>query len=424
MTWLQRYKLRNFVQSSLWLPSILAALLAVISHRLVWKFNLMVHWELLGYSLESARAIVSAISSAMLTFTVFLMSMIFLAIQLAVGQLTPRIVAFAFRDRVIKLSLSVFTFTYVFSISALGRLERPVPELVVLLTILLSIISIGTFLFFVDYMGKALRPISICARLANAGVAIIEFIYPRLPGQNPGEQQAAKQQKIEGVCLTIFHEGRSGIIMAFDAPGLLNLAVLHNCVIRLVPQVGDFVPTGDALFSIYQGGKTLDSRQLGQSLVFGVERTTEQDPEFVFRIIVDVAIKALSPTINDPTTAIACIDQLHRLLRRVGERDLGDGCLRDREGTVRLTFPTPEWEDFVQLAVTEILQYGADSIQVIRRLRAMLADLLAQLPEKRHPAVRAQLDLLGRIIEQNFTDPLVREFAMSGDYMGVGGARR
>jgi uncharacterized membrane protein len=421
MTWLQRYKLRNFVTSSLWLVPMLSGMMAVICHRLVWKFDLWTHWQLLGHDVESARAIVGSISAAMLTFIVFLMSMIFLALQVAVGQLTPRIIAFVFRNRAIKVCLGIFTFTYMFSLSAQGRLAAPVPELVVMFTILSTVISIGVFLFFVDFMGKTLRPISICERLAENGMKIIETIYPALLSPEKWVASKPLMSKWGEAVRTIHHEARSGVILAFDAKGLIEIASRNGSVVQLVPQVGDFVTPGDPLFRIYGGD--LSPEDLRRSVVFGVERTMEQDPGFVFRIIVDIAIKALSPAINDPTTAVSCIDQLHRLLRRVGQRDLGDGKLRDGQGTVRVIFPTPSWEDFVSLAVSEMMHYGADSVQIIRRLRAMLTDLLELLSEVRAPTISAHLEMLDRVVTRTFIDPVERELAKSGDYKGVGGAR-
>lgn len=421
MTWLQRYNLRNFLSSSLWLVPMLSGLSAVVFHRLVWKFDLWTHWQIYGYTLEGARAIVGSISSAMLTFIVFLMSMIFIALQIAVGQLTPRIISFAFRHQGIKASLGIFTFTYLFSLSAQGRMTDPVPELVLLVTILLTLITIGVFLYFVDFMGKMLRPISICEKLAESGMKVIETTYPVLLSHEKRFAAAPRKTDRGDADCTIHHEDRSGVILAFDAKGLTEVAARHNCVIRMVPQVGDFVPSGDPLFLVY--GANLNFDALGRGVAFGVERTITQDPGFVFRIIVDIANKALSPAINDPTTAVSCIDQLHRLLRRVGQRDLGDGMLRDAKGAVRVIFPTPDWEDFVHLAVSEILHYGADSIQVIRRLRAMLTDLLENLPAQRTPAISAQMEMLDRTVTRTFIDPVERELAMSGDYKGVGGTR-
>jgi uncharacterized membrane protein len=424
MTWLQRYKLRNFLRSSLWLVPMLSGLFAIIFHRLVWKFDLWTQWPLFGYTQESARLIVGAISAAMLSFIVFLMTMIFIALQVAVGQLTPRIIAFVFRTRAIKVSLGIFTFTYMFSVMALGRLENQVPELVVLLTILFSSVSIGVFLFFVDYMGKSLRPISICEKLADMATDAIETVYPVLLTHKKDIGSKSLTSEWGAIACTINHESGSGILLAFDADGLARVAARHNCMIRMIPQVGDFVSSGDPLFSIYQGGESLKYDELRMSVVFGVERTVEQDPGFVFRIIVDIAIKALSPAINDPTTAVSCIDQLQRLLRRVGQRDLGDGKIMDSQGIIRVVFPTPDWEDYVHLAASEINHYGAESIQVVRRLRAMLTDLLEYLPERRTAVIKTRLDLLDLSVARNFIDPVERELAMLGDYKGVGGARQ
>ncbi len=176
---------------------------------------------------------------------------------------------------------------------------------------------------------------------------------------------------------------RSGVVLAFDVQGLVSMAQRADCVIEMAPQVGDFVAAGDPLFRVYRGGTSLAADDLRQSVAVGQERTMEQDPLLAFRIIVDVASKGLSPAINDPTTAVLAIDQIHHLLRNVGKRHLDDERVRDTSGRVRLVFRTPEWEDFVQLAVTEIRHFGGESIQVARRLRAMLENLIETLPPKR-----------------------------------------
>jgi uncharacterized membrane protein len=114
---------------------------------------------------------------------------------------------------------------------------------------------------------------------------------------------------------------------------------------------------------LYGNASSIDDRLMREAVVLGVERTMEQDPTFAFRILVDIAIKALSAAINDPTTAVMAIDQLHRLLRLVGLRDLRGEELRDETGALRVVFRTPNWEDYVHLACTEIRHCGAGSIQ-------------------------------------------------------------
>ena len=146
----------------------------------------------------------------------------------------------------------------------------------------------------------------------------------------------------------------------------------------------------------------------------------EQDPLFAFRILVDIALKALSPAINDPTTAVLAIDQLNYLLRAVGKRRLRLEWLDDHTGTHRVIYRTPNWEDFVDVACTEIRACGATSVQVMRRLRAMLNDLIETLPSYRHAPLLAELRRLDWTIERNFPHADDAAMARIGDSQGLG----
>ena len=120
----------------------------------------------------------------------------------------------------------------------------------------------------------------------------------------------------------------------------------------------------------------------------------QQDPPFGFRQLVDIAERGLSPAVNDPTTAVQVLDELHDLLRRLVALPFPTGQRTDEDGKLRLAFPVTEWESYVRLAVDEIRQYGADSIQVTRRLKAMLGDLAAVAPPHRVGVIRMELDLV------------------------------
>ena len=148
----------------------------------------------------------------------------------------------------------------------------------------------------------------------------------------------------------------------------------------------------------------------------------EQDPTFAFRIVVDIASKALSPAINDPTTGVLALDQIHRLLRTVAGRQLDTGRVNDGAGKLRLAYRTPDWEDFVSLSVTEIRHFGRESIQIVRRMRALLENLIKVVPPQRAALLRAELDLLSRGVDHDFRDPEDRVRAASADSLGVGGA--
>jgi len=195
---------------------------------------------------------------------------------------------------------------------------------------------------------------------------------------------------------------------------------MYQGLVELVPRVGDFVAEGEPLFRLYGGAARLDDRRLRAALAFGEERTLEQDPMFAFRILVDIAAKALSPAINDPTTAVLAIDQIHPLLRAIGKRYLDTEAILDETAAFGVVFRTPNWEDYVTVAASEIRQYGASSLQVVRRLRAMLEDLIANLPENRRPPLEIQLRVLGRAVARSFPDAEDLEVAGAADPQGLG----
>jgi uncharacterized membrane protein len=187
--------------------------------------------------------------------------------------------------------------------------------------------------------------------------------------------------------------------------------------------VGDFLGWDELLFKLRRkGAARIDDRWLRGQVAFGRERTIEQDSTFAFRVIVDIAIKALSPTINDPTTAVLAIDQLQRLLHTVGGRSLHDERIFDRDGQLRVILRTPDWQDFVQLAFSEIRHYGAGNFQIARRLRAAMETLLQTLPASRQAEINGQLRLLDQTLENRYALPEDLALAREPDTQGLGGA--
>ena len=342
---------------------------------------------------------------------------------MASAQLTPRIITLVYRNNVRKLSLSIFAFTFTFSVGVLVHIEGTVPLLTSYLAAYGFLLNLVVFLYFIDTIGKTVRPSTALQIVALAGRDVIRNVYP----MQLKEDQTPVPRSLELLPRTPRHvvlNAIDGVVLAFDARGLVSMAERSNCVLELVPEVGDFVAAGDPLFRVFEGGKDLSDGNLRQSVALGQERTLEQDPMFAFRIIVDIASKALSPAINDPTTAVLAIDQIHHLLRDVGCRSLAEGRETDAKGELRLAYRTPDWEDFVHLAVTEIRQYGRDSIQIMRRLRAMLENLIDTLPEKRAPLLRQELLLLELSSKRMFPDADDQSLAKTPDLQGMGGGDR
>jgi uncharacterized membrane protein len=421
MVWLLRQRLRFFLRSSLWfypLLSIGAALLAAPALRRVDDWT---GWTL-PISIDGVRAVVGTLTSTLLTFIVFVFSVLLVAVQIASAQLTPRVIALVLRDPWTRFALSVFVFAFTYAAVLLGRVAEPVPWLSTLLCAYSSLACVGVFLVLIDRIAKRLRPVGIFTLVGAEARKVILHVYPRPLNGAPEATPTAALRPLGQPTRVILSTCPAGVVLAYDPKGLVEAARGADCVVELAAEVGDFVAADYPLFRIYGGGQTLDERRLRRAVDFGAERTVEQDPLFGFRIIVDVASKALSPAINDPTTAVLAIDQIHHLLRLVGGRRLDDGQVRDARGALRLVYRTPDWEDFVLLAVTEIRQFGATSIQVARRLRAMLESLIETLPAERTALLRRELTLLQRTVERAFSDPEDRARANTGDFQGVGGS--
>lgn len=420
MNWNRIFGFRSYIKASLWVVPFVAIPLELIVTRLVHGIDARYGWSLLDYSVSGSQALLQTIITATLSFVVFTFGSLLVAIQVASAQMTPRIIATTLlRNDVVKYTVGLFIFTLLYSLSAQNKMVNDVHQLVMLLGTLLGILSFAAFFYLIDYASRLLRPISILAQVGADGLAVIESVYPD-PAVRPHTRES-QSANLGSPTEVICHQGTSGIILAVNVDLLKATAERTNGVIEFVPQVGDFVAVDEPVFNLYLSGRSIDEEILRASVAVGSERTMEQDPTFAFRIVVDIALKALSPAINDPTTAVIAIDQLHRLLRLVGKRHLRTDELLDESGQLRVIFRTPNWEEFVNLAFSEIRGFGSNNLQVVRRMRAMIENLVQTLPTHRHAALLQQLALLDREIEKNFKYPEELALARIADAQGLGG---
>jgi uncharacterized membrane protein len=342
MNWNQLYGIRSYLKSSLWVVPFIAIPVEFAVAWMLRAVNAWLGWNFLGFSATGSQAMLGALITATMGFVVFTFASLLLAIQVASGQLTPRIIATTLlQDKVVSYAAALFVFTFLFSVSAVGRIDPKVDQLAVFVAACLGVACVATVLFLIDYAAKLLRPITILARVGRRGIDVIQSVYPEMnDGLDPKE---AWRDSIDPPVRTILHQGASQIVLAVNVAALMTLAERSNGVIEFVPQVGDFVAMDEPLFNLRGGAASLDDQALRANVAFGPERTMEQDPTFAYRIVVDLALKALSPAINDPTTAVLAIDQLHRLLRVVGMRRLRTDGILDKSGRLRVIVPTPNW---------------------------------------------------------------------------------
>ena len=426
--WSGLYRARSYVYSSLWVVPFGAIVVEQITVRLTAALSAWMTASgrmdpataLLGFSLAGARSALETINTLTLSFLVFTFGSLLVAVQVAGGQYTPRVIATIFlSNRVVRACVGLFVVTLFFAFNTLVRMDSAVDQVNTAISVLFGVLSVVTFLFLIDYAARMLRPVSIVAAVGKLGLAVIRSVYPH-PTTRPASVEPSL--RLEPRARTVTNVATSGVVLAVRVEALVRLARSAGGVIELVPQVGDFLAADEPVFHLHGHASTVRDAELRATVALGEERTLEQDPSFSFRILVDIAIKALSAAINDPTTAVLAIDQLHRLLRRVGLQDLRGNQVRDSAGEVRVIFRTPNWEDYVHLACTEIRHCGVGSIQIARRMRAMLENLMQTMPLHRHAELRQQLVLLDRAVEALYKVPEDLALARIPDSQGLGGS--
>lgn len=370
-----------------------------------------------GISTDAARQMLTAIGSGMIAFTGLVFSLTLLIVQFSSQSLSPRVVPELRRDQFVGHALGVFIATFVFCLGAVLDVGDPTkgetsPTITVLIAFILLIASVVMFLGLIARISTGLQIPVVLHRLGVLGRAAVDDAYP---DRFDGQAEPPRFPGLPGTATVLDHHGQSAIVATVAIMELRELAAQTGAEIELVPAIGERVSTGEPLLRVLPGPSGLepDHHRLRRAIVFAPARTIEQDPAYALRLIVDIAIKALSPAINDPTTATQALDEIQDLLRLVANRTVTHS-----QTNVHIRAPT--WPDLVDLALDEISQFGARSIQVSRRVRALIDQLLPAVPEARRPALRSQLDALDHELDEAFPNPSLRANAAVSDPMGLG----
>lgn len=384
-------------------------------------------WYLFPGGPEGARSVFSAVASSMLTLAGLVFSVTILVLQLASSQFSPRALRTFLKDRPSQFTLGILVGTFVYALLGLRSvwgssegIERHVPSLSVWLAVVLALLSVGAFIYYIHHVSQSIRAVVILARIGQETRGTLEHMYPEGIGEDTGEQGLVRPEGLPS--LLVAHPGDSGVLTSVDEERLLRRAREARVTLAVVPMMGDFVPHGGTLFEVWGDASRLEVKGLLKALTLGPERTLEQDTAFGFRQLVDIAERALSPGINDPTTAVQALDQLHDLLRRMVRQRFPAAVRQDEDGTPRLICPRPDWDSYVRLAVDEVRRFGEGSIQVARRLRFMLEDLLRVAPAFRRGELERQLKLLEASVERSFEDSGEAARARSASSQGNGPA--
>jgi uncharacterized membrane protein len=366
----------------------------------------------------------------MMSITGIVFAMAFVLVQFSAIAFSPRLVLWFARDRKIYHSLGFFIATFIYALFTLAWVDRGGSGSVPLLSssVVACMLVISMFLFARLVQGLNHLQISNVLRLiGDRGRQVIRDMFRSLDGRAHSGTAAAlgaENTRLGPATQTLGYTGAPRTVARLDIHALAGQAERAGGLIVMKCVVGDTLVDGVPILQIHGAKSQLPESALMRAIDLQWERTFEQDPKYPIRLLVDIAIKALSPAINDPTTAVQTIDQIEDLLRRLGKCELDVGYICDACGIVRLIIPMPNWDDYLRLAFDEIRQYGATSVQVMRRLRSALLGLMSSLPTgERAKVVQRYIEHLDLAVEHSPLDAEDRFMARQDDRQGLGLSR-
>jgi uncharacterized membrane protein len=415
----RRAHLRERRRESLWLWPAAAAIAAWVAGDLASRYlhSFSLHQGLFPTDLDDARTLLSTIAAALLTFTGVVFSITLVALQMASTQYSPRVLRTFVRKPITKLALATFIATFVYSLTLLARLgtttkAHTVPQGAVGLAYLLVMASVIVFVVFVHSTVRSMRVTYVIESVFRETLVAVRNMYVPASGYRD-----APSPVLGPATGTVTFDRADAALDGIDVFRLTEVARSHGSVLQICIPVGTYLHRGDDLMTVY-GGTVPESGVVLRTLDCLAVRTLYQDPSYGVRQLVDIAIRALSPAVNDPTTAVQALDRLHGVLRAIADRPDPSGAWVDAAGAVRVLVPQPDWDRVFELAFTEVVVYGARAPQISRKLVAIFDDLSTRVGSARRVVIEAHRAWLADAVSGPAGLPVERSLAP--DPLGLG----
>lgn len=409
---MRAFRVLHFLRTGLWPVPVLCVLIGVALSfaTIALDTGAIVSVEFIGGP-DAALAILGTIAASMITLLGIVLTIVLVVVQLAMGQFSPRIVRAILHDRPSQFAIGIFAATFAHAMLAMREIASteegtPVPGLAIVVAFALVVVSIMVLILYTNHIGQSLRVASLIESVGTEARELVDKLYSDDGG-------AAVRGDAHSIVAS-----ESGVVFRVDYDELVEEGKRADCLLVMIPSIGDFVPAGAPLFEIRGDPSEVNRASVRSAVALGPERTLNQDLAYGFRMLVDIAERSLSDAF-DPTTAVQAIDRLHDCLRQLARRPFPSGEYRDDAGTLRLEVSHITWEGYVQLAFDEIRQMGTGSAQVTRRLTAALHDLLTVAPPERRAPLTRQLELLQAAVAQN-EGPSDERYWMAEDAQGIG----
>lgn len=409
------------LRESFWLiPALLmiaAVALAALTLRLDGQPNLPVRdwlpWaKTLGH--ENARLIMSTIAGSMITVTSLVFSLTLVALTLASNQLGPRLLALFIRDRVTQTVAGAFVSTFVYALVVLASLREEgtalVPSVSIGTAMVLTVLCIALLVSFIHHLATSLHADVVIARMAHDLDQQIGRLFGEAEREADGDDGRADAPETDDWHAVVATQG--GYVQTIDEGALVALAVDRDTVVRLLCRAGHFVVAGAPVARVRDAPGDPDAFAQGvcAAIVFGDKRTNAEDPEFALQAIVEIGLRALSPGVNDPYTALTCVDRLGAALARVLAGRLPRHVHCDADGELRLHVEPVTLAGLFNSAFNELRQAAAGNVAVLIRLIETLAELAeVARDDAQRACVRRHAEMVRRTCERTVEEPLDRE---------------
>ncbi len=375
---------------------------------------------LFGGDADAARSLLGAIASSMITVTALTFSLTVVTLQLASSQFSPRLLRTFTRDLFVQVTLALFlaTFTYALTVlravrgSSDGGGGELVPEVAVTLAFVLAVASVLGLVLFLAHLTEQIRVETMLRNVHRDAVRVMRTVLNERDSASDGGETAPSPPRNAETLLV----EDDGFLTRVDQNGLLSIAVEEEAVVSIEVHPGAFLVQGTPFGSVWSSGPAFLSGEAAERIAsrvaacihVGFERTSAQDVGYGLRQLTDVAIKALSPGINDPTTAIHALSHISAFLCALSDHDLGPELLRDDDDTVRVVIYRPDLASYVDLGLSQPRRYGATDPQVLQKIYQVLLDLSFRVAPGQRSVVRDELDRLRATVTAQPFDPTER----------------
>ena len=413
------------LRTTFWLvPTVLivfAALLFVVALEIDWAAyhgHITFPFWIRSESPDGGREVLIAIAAAVITVVGVVFSITILALTLASQQFGPRMMRNFVRDVGNQLTLGIFVATFVYSVLALGSITSTsrgafVPHLTITVAEALLLVDLGVLIYFIHHIAKSIQLPEVIAGIARDLTRAIDAEFPLRPGDSAPRAQLDTGRSVPELIALINERGAtvpshaSGYLQFVGYAQLVDIAAHLDAVVRLDHRPGHFIVSGQPLATVWPGGAAAQvEAALAKAHVTGPHRTLMQDPVFAIDQLVEIAIRALSPAVNDTFTALTCIDWLAAGLGRVSGRELAEGVYRDEEGRVRLIESDPSYERMANRAFDKIRQSSRGMPAVIIRMLDALSSVMNDTTsDEQRRILTRQADMILRSAEESVTEP-------------------